>query len=236
MKSMIEKYGEIINDIYRIIHDKSLSLKANTDQVLISLFARIMCGADTIIDLLKAENHTFIPAVLRSMEEAWVDLNNLQRDANYIHIMHFLFADQERNFLEHYENNPKTKEYFEDGSNAKKRLEAAILYTDKWRRLKKKASVKRRFIRAGLTEEYYTTYGELCRCTHNNLDKLVADHMHDDLTSFYAHSKLEKSELVELLKLSIKVCLTSSKLTAHLFGLKRSNFSSTDILAAKFPN
>lgn len=219
LDSALSLHDAIITSIHNMLEESTPQLNTNTDQIIIALHARQLCGADSVSILSKRNFFTFVPVILRSMLEARIDLINLVSDSDYIRTMTYNFSLQEIKFLRHAKKDKANLENFEGDSIATSRLEKAKSYCIDNNDVSSKVNAYERFQKANLIDEYYVTYNELCRSTHNNLDKLKSDHFPYGDFEFFTHTLANFTNLIVYWFISSNICLHSAQLVGHHFEI-----------------
>ncbi len=221
-QSITHLHEVLLSEIYCTFDGLNPKIRWNTDQIKVALFLRILSGGDSIVALVSNRLFTYIPMILRSMLEARVDLINLIDNHDYIRIMTFCFAEQESKFLSECINDTELAKYFENGEVGLLRYNNANKYKSNNADIKKCQShrISNRFVRAGVGSDYCTTYNELCRATHNNIDKLMSDHFDATGTKYYAHTVPDLNTYRSHIFVSSNILIHSSILVSPLFGLE----------------
>ncbi len=216
---ILTKHNTVIDNINSALEDNSPQIRTNSDQIIIALLARQLCGADSISVLSSRRYHTYIPAILRPMLEALADLVNIINDPEHIKVMTYSYSKQEISILEHIANN--NYQIFNDNEpiDSASRLEKAKAYCEENSCLQENAKIYKKFFDAGLTEEYKTTYNMLCRSTHNNIDQLKQDHFPHGDSEFFTHACSSARVVATQLIISSDICLRGAKLAAQHFTI-----------------
>lgn len=224
MDDIAQIHATILSDIYHIFDEKIPKPELNTDQLKLALFARILCGADSINSLTQKRMFTYIPIVLRSMLEARVSLINLYKNKDNVRRMAHAFAVQEEAMLSEAIKCTGFAEQFKEGSISLSRLRNARAYINDNASFKKQ-KISKQFKKAGLYMDYFMTYNELCRSTHNNIDKLISDHFAQDGSVFVVHADPDTTTFTSYMFISSNICLHSAMLISSLFNVPLETFT-----------
>ncbi len=136
-----------------------------------------------------------VPVLCRSILEAWVDLNNVIFEEDYLNCLLFNHYRQVCNMNRVATSmNPVTKMIVE-AADFDERKTKALENRDKYKELSKDydLSTEGRFKSAGLDDEYIK-YIHLCTRTHNNLMALGERHIDEDGLALFKYD--EKNELL----------------------------------------
>jgi len=234
MEDKISIFKEFMEEVHALLKDREIKLGSIDDQLPIAIMARIMCGCDSMLILLNARLHTFVPIILRSIEEASVDLYNLVNDKKYILIMKYSFSKQEESLLEHFEGKKEYASFFAAGSTARKRLDKAREFLKVHGKLQKKTKLLKRFDKAGLLEEYKTTYNDLCRCTHNNIDMIISSHIKNGGKDVVVHDQSNAAQSTKHIDLALGICFTSASIISKKYGFTDFDLSKAEALLEQF--
>lgn len=216
-------HKSIIDGIHRFLEESSPSLAKNTDQIIIALLARILCGADSISTLSSDKRYAYVPIILRSMLEARIDLINLVQESDYLRIMTYNFSQQEIKFLNNNGTNRSNDDSPLTGQQTTERLDKATTYYKENSDIANDASIRARFNKAGLISEYIITYNLLCRSSHNNIDMLIADHFPNGGTMFFTHTSPTASNIMLHFFMSANMCTHGAEIVAHHFHITDSH-------------
>ncbi len=175
--------------IERLI-DQSSSLsfdKTNRQHLLlVCLYMRIIELGFSCAILIKNRIISGVPILLRSTIEAFADLKSLSKDESYADVMAASYAEEWRrlygNAIEG--NNPYLGKISEMANLRQMNEENKKKLDD----LKKKGCValthRKRFEKAGMAEEYFSIYNDLCSHSHSNIRSLLDRHTHIERGDF----------------------------------------------------
>jgi len=193
----------------------------------VSLYGSILELCGSLIPLLETEHYSTIPVVLRSILEAYVDLENLCKEPKYGYSLEIKYLTENLKFLKEARNEknvylgiiaeaPDLEERISKMEAEKSRL-IGLGYKD--------LNKFERFSKAGLETEYKTIYNWLCCATHNDYRALRERHLESceqGLTVHYFkeadYQELETlfgvaSELLLSASFTIHTLLSSKKMT-----------------------
>lgn len=220
MKEIINAYSKVISTFYSFVEKKDVSQQNMNERVQLALFCRISCGCDSINVLLRAGLSIYASAIMRSMVEAAIDLEMLSNNKNHINTIAYSFAEQERKQLGYFEKDKTYAAFFREGANARLRLDKARAFTRKHQASQKReATIAKKFETLKRVDDYYGSYGMLCRSTHNNVDQLLDDHIKNDGAEVHIHRTLTKQELLKHTSLSLSTFIHALSFVHSLFGL-----------------
>jgi Family of unknown function (DUF5677) len=145
----------------------------------VSLYGSILELGGSLIPLLETEHYSTIPVVLRSILEAYVDLENLCKDPKYGYSLEIKTLVEGLKFLREARNEknvylgiiaeaPDLDERL-TGMEAEKNRLIGLGYKD--------LNKFERFSKAGLENEYRTVYNWLCCAAHNDYRALRERHL-----------------------------------------------------------
>jgi hypothetical protein len=223
----LSMHDSIIDNIHKFLEESSPSLTKNTDQIILALLARLLCGADSVSTLSNYKRYAYIPVILRSMLEARIDLINLVQNSDYIKIMTYKFSQQEIKFLDcEIMNSSK-----DDSSSTKQlmieRFDKAMTYCEENSNIANDSRIRERFDQADLISEYFVTYNLLCRSSHNNIDQLIADHFPYGGTRFFTHTSSTTNNIILRMFMSANMCVHGAEIVAHHFHITGSHLEET---------
>lgn len=145
---------------------------------LIALYGSLIEFSSCIVILLERNGKIGIPAIFRSLLEAYVDFCNLIKDPAYFNYMQASDLNQwikllkkdamgENPYLSKMSTLPDLKDFAEQKGKELKKLEK-----DGYRELK----IFEKFDRANMEREYRSLYNLLCSASHSNLTALFKRH------------------------------------------------------------
>ncbi len=181
MNELIEHLG----NLHKEVTDRNGQLRfdRNHPQQLycICLHGTVLETASACITLLKANECSALPVLLRSLLEAYVDLVNLCRCPEYIFRMQAAFLNEQSRVLKVAIDSGDTNPYLEalaaeSGIHDHAQKVEKDLHELKTRGLGP-LKIKERFEKAELTEMYESVYALLCQHSHNNLNILERRHL-----------------------------------------------------------
>lgn len=234
MEDKLKIFTEFMEKMHDLFSDRKVNLLSIDEQLPIALMARIMCGCDSLLALINGGLYTYAPMVLRAAEEASVDLHNLSEDPRYILTMKYSFAEQEKRILGYLENKGEYSSYFAIGSVARKRLDKAKEFIKNNNKRREDAKIEARFTKAGLIDEYKTTYNELCRSTHSNIDKILSDHIKNSGNDVVVHDQSDTKQVTRLIDLALGICITCADIIAKKYKFEKFDLSKPNELVKKF--
>jgi hypothetical protein len=193
----------------------------------IFLYGSIIELSSSLKPLLISEHYSAIPVVLRSILEAYVDLENLCKDPKYGYALEIKYLIESLKFLKEARNKnnayldiiaqaPDYEEQLSDMETEKKRL-IDLGYKD--------LNKFERFSKAGMENEYRTLYNLLCCASHNDYRALRDRHFElgkqGPTFRFFKEADLQDleiffgiaSELLLRASFAIHTLLSSDKLT-----------------------
>src|SRR3989304_6690450 len=176
---VIEKYyqrslKELIQLASSFTFDGTHPLHANA----VSLYGSVIELSSSLIPLLATEHFSAIPVVLRSILEAYVDLENLCKDPKYGYSLEIKYLAESLKFLKEAKN--EKNEYLEIIAHASDYDERVSKMEAERNRLiqlgYKDMNRFERFSKAGMENEYRTIYNWLCCASHNDYRALRDRH------------------------------------------------------------
>ncbi|OGU18221.1 MAG: hypothetical protein A2076_11670 [Geobacteraceae bacterium GWC2_53_11] len=193
----------------------------------VSLYGSILELCGSLIPLLETEHFSTIPVVLRSILEAYVDLENLCKEPTYGYSLEIKYLTENLKFLKEARNGKN--DYLgiiSEAPDLEERI--SLMEVEKNRLLTlgyKDLNKFERFSKAGLENEYKTVYNWLCCASHNDYRALRERHLEpceQGLTIYYFkeadYQELETlfgtaSELLLRASFAIHTLLKSEKMT-----------------------
>lgn len=194
-------------------------------QHVVSLYGSIIELSSSVKELYVAGHFSAIPVVLRTILEAYVDLRNLCMDPKYGYSLTINSSKESIKFLK----------AAKDDKNVYARMIARDPDIDKHisdyeqqiESLKGKGSkgltIKDKFDKADMQDEYLTIYNMLCAATHNDIRALRARHIVIEERAFSLEIfKQEDSEtMYEILGITSELLLRATYEIHALLGSKR---------------
>lgn len=181
MKELVEHLDGIYREVFSRTNQLRFNRKHPQQLYCICLYGTVLETTSACLTLLKANECSSLPALLRNLLEAYIDLVNLCRCPDYIFRMQAAFLSEQSRVLkvaiESGDENPYLKalaaeEGLQDHAQ-KVEKELHELKTRGFGPLR----IKERFEKAALTEMYESVYALLCQHSHNNLNILERRHL-----------------------------------------------------------
>jgi hypothetical protein len=194
----------------------------------ITLYASIVEYSHGCLSLLRGNDLTCLPQLIRSMLEAYVDLINVTSDADYAHVMQATYL---KDLLDMYKaaqrepHNPYLKgiaelsDLDERINSTRKQLDEVKGKAQKFGRDVFKIS--ERFKLAGLQPIYPVIYKMLCQDAHNNPNSLFTKHLEANDGGIEVMFFREKSvaEVAAVLDTMFAVIIESTAVTRRFFDV-----------------
>lgn len=144
----------------------------------VSLYGSVIELSSSLIPLVKTEHFSVIPVVLRSILEAYVDLENLCKDPKYGYSLEIKYLAENLKFLKEArnENNAYLEKIAQEPDYEERISE---MEAERSRLIKlgyKDLNRFERFSKAGMENEYRTIYNWLCCASHNDYRALRDRH------------------------------------------------------------
>jgi|GEM_PF-4330329 hypothetical protein len=234
MKDQLKLFSDFMEEMHALFSDRKINLHSIDEKLPIALMARIMCGCDSLLALLNGDMYTYAPMVLRAVEEASVDLHNLAEDQKYILTMKYSFAEQEKRILGYLEGKNEYASYFTIGSVARKRLDKAREFIKNNKQRREDSKIEARFTKAGLIDEHKTTYNDLCRSTHSNIDKLLENHIKNNGEDVVVHDQSDTKQVTRLIDLALGICITCADIIAKKYKFEKFDLTIPNELVKQF--
>ena len=175
-----------LDDLLSALLEEAEQIQFNKEKpqelYLMCFYARILDLSFSINTLLKSDDCTGLPILLRSQMEAFVDFLNLREDENFLYTIAASFVDQKSRLN-------KTSEKYLGCSNKESLDEKQILDALQGH---KSQTIWKRFKQIGLDKTYATVYFLLCNYSHNNL--AMIEHKHLDKKNEQHRFVLHKNE------------------------------------------
>ncbi|WP_136515947.1 DUF5677 domain-containing protein [Geomonas edaphica] len=166
---------------------------------LVSLYGSILELGRSLLPLLTSESYSAIPIVLRSILEAYVDLENICKDPTYGYSMDIKALKEELAFLdEAKKDNNVYMRIIAEAPDLDERI--AGIKAERKRLLDrgfKDLNKFDRFTKAGLENEYRTIYNWLCCASHNDQRELRRRHLekHGEGVKIHLFKEADYAEL-----------------------------------------
>ncbi len=213
-KAVETYYRKLLTDLLkhaaRFTFDGTHPLHVST----VSLYGSILELGGSLIPLLDTEHYSTIPIVLRSILEAYVDLENLCKDPKYGYsleiktliegLKYLREARKEKNvYLSIIAEAPDLDERL-SGMEAEKNHLISLGYKD--------LNKFERFLKAGLENEYRTVYNWLCCAAHNDYRTLRERHLEkqEQGLEIYYFKEADYQELENLLGIASELLVRAS--------------------------
>lgn len=165
----------------------------------VSLYGSILELGRSLLPLLTSESYSAIPIVLRSILEAYVDLENICKDPTYGYSMDIKALKEELAFLkEAKKDNNVYMGIIAEAPDLDERI--AGIEAEKKRLLDrgfKDLNKFERFSKAGLENEYRAIYNWLCCASHNDQRELQRRHLekHEEGLKIHLFKEADYAEL-----------------------------------------
>lgn len=144
----------------------------------VSLYGSVIELSSSLLPLMKTEHFSTIPVVLRSILEAYVDLENLCKDHKYGYSLEIKYLVESLKFLKEARNEKNAYlELIAQAPDYEERI--SKMESEKNRLLQlgyKDLNRFQRFSKAGMENEYRTIYNWLCCASHNDYRALRERH------------------------------------------------------------
>lgn len=155
--------------------------------------------SDSLIPLLETEHYSAIPIILRSILEAYVNIENLCKEPEYGYSLELKYLGESLKFLNEARNE---KDAYLDAiarsPDFEERISAMDAERDKLLALGYRDLNKyERFVKANMENDYKTTYNLLCCAAHNDYRALRERHFEDKegKPSFYFFKEADTEDL-----------------------------------------
>jgi hypothetical protein len=197
----------------------------------ISLYASIIEYSHGCLTLLRGKDLTCLPPLIRSMLEAYVDLINVTRDAEYAHVMQATYL---KDLLDMYKaakrepDNPyiisiaQLEDLNERISSTQKEFDEAKGKAQKFG--KDFLKISARFKLAGLQLIYPVIYKMLCQDAHNNPNSLMSRHLeaNDEGINVTFFREKDVTEVAAVLDTMFAVLIESIAMIRNFFNVNES--------------
>jgi len=196
----------------------------------IILYASIVEYSRGCLTLLRGGDLTCLPPLIRSMLEAYVDLINVTRDADYAHVMQAAYLKDRLDIYKaamkepdnpYLNSVPQLEDLDERMSSTQKEFEEVKGEMQKLGRDILKIS--ERFKLAGLQPIYPVIYKMLCQDAHNNPNSLISRHLEATAGGLEVTFFRDKdvAEVAALLDTMFAVIMESIAMIRQFFGVNR---------------
>lgn len=212
---------DLLNHAATFTFDGTRPLHVNS----VSLYGSILELSGSLVPLLDTEHYSAIPVVLRSVLEAYVDLENLCKDPKYGYSLEIKTLVEGLKFLREAKNEknaylgiiaeaPDLDERL-SGMEAEKNRLISLGYKD--------LNKFERFSKAGLENEYRTVYNWLCCAAHNDYRALRERHLDKQEQGLKIHyfKEADYQELETLLGIASELLVRSSIAIHSLLNSER---------------
>lgn len=195
----MDKYHQEVTKAIQYLEFVKFDKRNPWHRTLISLYCAIIEYSDSLLHLIDNNKPIAIPAIFRSLLEAYVDFKNLAQDSNYLNQMEASYHSQ---WIKLFREASNGENPYLSGLNEQVNLKEQMERTEKaLSRLKKSGhsplTALCKFEKAGMAEEYKSIYNDLCSDSHNNIRSLVDRFMVIDLKNFDFQMTLFKKENME---------------------------------------
>jgi len=222
---MTENYKEKLEDV-EAYYRKSLDALLNYAKSLtfdgthplhvstVSLYGSILELCGSLIPLLETEHYSTIPVVLRSILEAYVDLENLCKEPKYGYSLEIKSIIENLKFLKEARNEKNV--YLGKIAEAPDLDERITKMETEKNRLMglgyKNLNKFEKFHKAGLDNEYKTIYNWLCCASHNDYRALRGRHFeaHEQGLKIHYFKEANFQELETLFGVASELLLRAS--------------------------
>lgn len=181
MSELVEHLEKIYSEVLHCTGQLKFARNHPQQLYCICLHGTVLETASACLALLKANECSALPALLRSLLEAYVDLVNLCRCPEYIFRMQAAFLSEQSRVLKVAIESGDSNPYLEALAAAEGVYDHAQKVEKELRDLKGRGlgplKIKERFEGAALTEMYESIYALLCQHSHNNLNILERRHL-----------------------------------------------------------
>lgn len=181
MDELIEHLGNIYSEVFA--RTDRLRFEPRIPQQLYSvcLHGSILEIASGSLALLKANECSVLPGLVRNLLEAYVDLVNLCKCPEYINRMQAAFLNEQSRILKAAIESGDSSPYLEALAKAEGLREHDQKVEEQLEDLRSRGlgplKIKERFDRAGIIQMYESVYALLCQHSHNNLNILERRHL-----------------------------------------------------------
>lgn len=188
----------------------------------VSLYGSILELSSSLIPLLESEHYSSIPVILRSILEAYVDLENLCKDPTYGYSLEIKSLIENIKFLKEARNEKNVYlGIIAEAPDFEERL--SKLETEKSRLIGfgyKDLNKFERFSKAGLENEYKTVYNWLCCASHNDYRILSERHLeaHEQGIKINYFKEADYQELETFIGVASELLLRASIAIHTLLG------------------
>lgn len=145
----------------------------------VALYGSIIELSSSLKPLYLSEHYSSVPIILRSLLEAYVDLDNLSKDPKYGYSLELSYLEESLKFLKEAKSDQNIyMTIIAEKPNLDVRIdnfkkEIATLKSKGYKNINK----LKKFQKANLENEYRTIYNMLCCAAHNNYRSLRDRHM-----------------------------------------------------------
>ena len=217
-----ELFESIVDQISKITFDKNHPQQLYT----VCLYGSILESSLACLKVLKDERtHAAIPVLARNIFEAYVDLVNLVRYPEYIHIMNAIYLREKKRLFNATITNGHKNPFLgqpvnygdleADYDKIKKELD------DLKSRGIKPISIKDKFDRAELEAQYVSVYPLMCNHSHNNLSVLEKRHIKQSNGDHEVHyfQRWKKKDLLHYLNHISRILYDSTLMIGKLLNI-----------------
>ncbi len=226
---MYSKQLEFLEAIYFAVKESANEIQYDESNrhhlILISLYATIIEYSFSCITLLKTNQYTAIPTILRSTLEASTDLLILIKEKEYADSMYLSFLHQKIQIIKKIIDKASHAQFVIDNLD-KFRAELASTKIEFGK--KKSVGVKlyqpfQKFDLADI-DQIYILYQNLCRESHNNLDCLIHRHITDNCFHFNItlFASWDEADIIFLISCTIRFLVNSFRKIQEYFLLNES--------------
>lgn len=181
MNELVEHLSNIYGEVLDRTGQLRFARKHPQQLYCICLHGTVLETASACLTLLKANECSTLPALLRSLLEAYVDLVNLCRCPEYVFRMQAAFLSEQSRVLKVAIESGDSNPYLEALAAAEGVHDHAQKVEKELHELRTRGlgplKIKERFERAALIEMYESIYALLCQHSHNNLNILERRHL-----------------------------------------------------------
>lgn len=181
-KQIVSHLDDLLSALLEEVEQIKFNKENPQELYLMCFYARILDLSFSINTLLKSDDCTGLPILLRSQMEAFVDFINLRKDEDFLYKIAASFVDQKSRLNK---NSEKNLGWSNKESLNEKQIQDAL-------QGHKPQAIWKRFKQIGLDKTYATVYFILCNYSHNNL--AMIEHKHLDKKNEQHRFVLHKNE------------------------------------------
>lgn len=230
--TMVDRHFAYLESFFDVIKASVVEIQFNAknvqDIILVALYGTIIEYCHSCIVLFKDGKYTAIPLILRSMLEANVDLLNLIKERDYSKSMTISYLHQKAQIIENILDKTPRTTFVEQN---KHRFESE-LSTTKFKIKKlvsagaKKLKIYEKFQNADI-DQVYILYQDLCRESHNNLDRLEYRHIIRENSHFrVAYFKdWDNADIIKIISMTVRFLINPFRKIQEYFNLKETTYT-----------